>query len=147
MKGVLVETDVITEFLTAQPGTVPLLRRLLEVLPCYTTFLQAAEIYSVTRSEQERHIVERALFGIKILGASSRYAKTIGDILSSPHRTGGHRPAIVAAMAIESDIPVVTDAYYTIFSEIPRVRVISASILCSSADSAALLEAVMRPGG
>ena len=147
MKGILVETDVITEFLTAATGTVPLLRRLLEVMPVYTTFIQAAEIYSVTEGDVERRIVERALFGIKILGASGRYAKTIGDILSSPHRTGGHRPAIVAAMAIESEIPVVTEAYYTIFSEIPRLRVLSASSLCSSADRAALLDAVTRSGG
>lgn len=147
MKGILVETDLITAFLTAPAGSTPLLRRLLEILPCYSTFIQAAEIYSVTTGEEERHTVERALFGLKILGASGRYAKTIGDILSSPPRTGGHRTAIVAAMAIESDIPVVTEAYYNTFSEIPRLRVITASTLDSAADGAALLAAVIRSGG
>lgn len=147
MKGILVETDLITEFLTAGEGSVPLLRRLLEIVPCYTTFIQAAEIYSVTGNDDERRIVERALFGIKILGASGRYAKTIGDILSSTPETGGHRSAIVAAMAIESEIPVVTEAYYIHFSEIPRLRVISASTLRSSASRAALLDAVTGSGG
>jgi hypothetical protein len=147
LKGVLVETDLIAAFLTAPAGSTPLLRRLLEVVPCYSTFIQAAEIYSVTTDDEERHMAERALFGLKILGASGRYAKTIGDILSSPQRTGGHRTAIVAAMAIESDIPVVTEAYYKTFSEIPRLRVITASTLYGEADRASLLAAVMRAGG
>jgi hypothetical protein len=147
MKGILVETDLIIEFLTAPIGTVPLLRKLLEVLPCYSTFIQAAEIYSVAQGDEERRMVERALFGVKILGASGRYAKTIGDILSSPPLTRGHRPAIVAAMAIESDIPVVTEAYYKTFSEIPRLRVIAASSLRGATDTGALLTAVTRSGG
>lgn len=129
MNGILIETDVIVEFLTAGDGEIPLLRRLLETVPCYTTFLQAAEIYSTAQDDQERRQVEKALFGLKILGASSRYAKTIARVLSSEARMGGHRTAIVAAMAIESRLPVVTDEYLQDLCNIPGLHPVSASSL------------------
>jgi predicted nucleic acid-binding protein len=129
MTGVLVESDLIVEFLTCPAGRVPLLRRLLETTTCYTTFLNAAEIYAAARGDEERRMVERALFGLKILGASSRYAKTIGEVLSSEGSVIDHRTAIVAGMAIESGLPVVTGMYHSAFSQLSRVRTIAASAL------------------
>lgn len=140
MNGVMVETDVIVEFLTAGEGQASLLRRLLEATTCYTTFLNAAEIYSTARDDDERRLVERALFGLKILGASGRYAKTIGEVLSSDEFAIGHRSAIVAGMAMESRLPIVTDTYYEKFSRVPAVRVIQAAALRATADGAGLGE-------
>lgn len=148
MTGVLVESDLIVEFLTAPAGTTPLLRRLLETTTCYTTFLNAAEIYGSARGEEERRMVERALFGLKILGASSRYAKTIGEALSSDVTVVDHRTAIVAGMAIESGLPIVTDAYYAAHSHHARVEVIAASKLRAIADRDALARALAKsPAG
>jgi len=129
IKGVLVETDLLVEYLLAPVGTVPLLRRLLEVVPCYSTFLQAAEIYGSAREDQERRMVERPLFGLKILGASSRYATTIGAILSSATGSFRYRTAIVAAMAIESGLPIVTDAFLPHLRAIAHLRLVPGEML------------------
>jgi predicted nucleic acid-binding protein len=145
MQGVMIETDVIAAFLTAGDGEQTLMRRLLEALPCYTTFLHAAEIYSAARDAEETRIVERALFGLKILGASGRYAKTIGRALTSVAAMRGHRTAIVAAMAIESGLPIVTDDHYTALSAIPGPRVIRAATLQSAHGMAELLSLLAPP--
>jgi predicted nucleic acid-binding protein len=145
MKGVLLETDLIVEFLTAG-GEASLMRRLLETATCFTTFLNAAEIYSTARDDDERRMVERALFGLKILGASSRYAKTIGAALSSEVIVIDHRTAVIAGMAIESGLPVITDVYHTAHSHLPLVQVIAASELRTIEDRAGLAEALAAFG-
>ena len=129
MTGILIETDLIVEFLTAAPGEESLLRRLLTITPCFSTFVQASEIYSACAGESDRPTVDRALFGLKILGASSRYSKTIGELLSSLGSMRGHRTAIVAAMALESRLPVVTDAHIDAYSAVPGLRIIPAASL------------------
>lgn len=138
MNGILIESDVIAEYLTAEAGQTPLLRRLLEIAPCYSTFIQAAEIYSTARDDDERRTVERALFGLKILGASSRYAKTIGSVLTSVATGDRYRTAIVAAMAIASQLPVVTDVHFHALSDAPGITVVSASSLRQLPDREAL---------
>lgn len=142
MKGVLVETDLIAEFLTAGSDGPSLLRRLLEVITCYTTFLNAAEIYSAARDDEERRTVERALFGLKILGASARYAKTIGAALSSDVTGIDHRKAIVAGMAIESDLAIVTDFHYRALTHLPSLKVIPAAALRATHERSSLEEAL-----
>jgi predicted nucleic acid-binding protein len=137
LNGVLIETDIIIDYLTASPGETPLLRRLLEAVTCYTTFLNAAEIYSAARGDEERRTVEQALFGLKILGASGRYAKTIGGVLSS-EGTIGHRTAIVAAMARESNLPIVTETYFAELSSLSKLHVLAASELRRTPDRESL---------
>ena len=129
MTGVLVETDVIVAYLVAGAGDEPLLRRLLATTTCFSTFVQASEIYSACGSDEERAIVDRALFGLKILGASSRYSKTIGELLTSLGSMRGHRTAIVAAMALESRLPVVTDFHFDELSAVTGLRLHSAADL------------------
>jgi hypothetical protein len=140
LAGVLIETDVIVEYLTATNGEETLLRRLLTASPCFSTFIQASEIYSVCGGENDRRTVERALFGLKILGASSRYSKTIGELLSSLGPMRGHRTAIVAAMALESRLPVVTDIHFDAFSAVSGLRLISASELRRAKSRDALMK-------
>lgn len=145
MNSVLVETDLIVEYLTAEQGSRPLLRRLLQTATCYATFVQAAEIYSVARDDSERRIVERALLGLKILGASARYAKTIGDVLSSLAPSQDHRTAIVAAMALESKLPIVTDTHYDQLRQVSALRVIAASELRTIPNDETLADALASP--
>ncbi len=133
--GVLVETDLIASFLTAPAGERPLLRRLLETTTCYTTFVQAAEIYAVATSDQERATVERALFGLKILGASARYAKTMASALTSLGTAPDLRTAIVAAMAVESGLPIVTATRGADYGRLPGLRVIPAAEAAAAGDA------------
>ncbi|MBS1912108.1 MAG: hypothetical protein JST22_08990 [Bacteroidetes bacterium] len=127
MSEILVETDVLACYLTAPVAEPSVLRRLLESATCFTTFINAAELYALPRDDAERRTIERALFGIKILGASGRYAKTIGRILSSlvsPDAITPYRTAIIAAMCHEGRLPVVTDSHYDVYSRIPGMIVL-----------------------
>ncbi|HVZ40080.1 MAG TPA: hypothetical protein VHI13_12450 [Candidatus Kapabacteria bacterium] len=127
MSEILVETDVLACFLIAPAAQPSVLRLLLESATCFTTFINAAELYSIPKDDAERRTVERALFGIKILGASGRYAKTIGRILSSllsPDGITDYRTAIIAAMCQEGRLPVVTDSHYDVYSRIPGMIVL-----------------------
>jgi predicted nucleic acid-binding protein len=142
MNGILIETDLIVEFLTAGSDARPLLRTLLQTATCYTTFIHAAEIYSSIDGDEERRTVDRALFGLKILGASSRYAKTIGDALSSMPTTGSYRTAIVAGIALESHLPVVTDLQYDALSQVPGLHLVAAEKLRQLTTREALLDAL-----
>lgn len=164
MKGILVETDILVEYLTAPAKEASHFRRLLGAVVCYSTFVQTAEIYSATIDAEERRTVDRALFGLKVLGANSRYAKTIGDLLSSLSQTSvdplapeattargnvlangtfadhKFRIATVAAMAIESNLPLVTGAWEAAYRAIPGVRIVTPRDLDGAIDSDAIKE-------
>lgn len=154
MKGILVETDILVEYLTSPAAASSLFRRLLCSVVCYSTFVQAAEIYSAAVTPEERRTVDRALFGLKVLGANSRYAKTIGDLLSSlgsqSIESGSFEPgnrlriATVAAMAIESDLPVVTEVWAATYRSIPRVRVLTPQELDRAIDVGTIREFIDR---
>lgn len=144
--GVLVETDLIVDYLLAPAAEPSLLRRLMEVVVCYTTFIQASEIYSAARGPQEERTVERALFGLKILGASSRYAKTIGGVLSSVDTPLDIRTAVMAAMAMESKLPIVTALHAGPLSGIEGIVLLSAERL-KQAENASELAGMLAEKG
>ena len=129
--GVLVETDILVDFLTAPQGEPSLLRLLLAELPCYTTFVQAAELYSCAGTDGEKRMVEPALFGLRVLGASARYAATMGAILRA---TGGAEPPgmreiCTASVAIEANLPVVTKKFLLNYRLVPNLSIIEADIV------------------
>ena len=134
MNGILVETDVIAGYLLQPAHSAALLRRLLQSATCYTTFIPAAEIYGTAQTADQMRIVERALFGLKILGASGRYAKTIGRIRSSSQSAGDFRFDITAATAIESGLPIVTERHRSEYERYPGVVVIGATALAAAPD-------------
>lgn len=142
MAGILVESDLIVEYLTAGEGRETLLRRLLPNVSCFGTFIQASEIYGACVDDVDRRTVDRALFGLKILGASSRYSKTIGLLLTSSGSMRGHRTAIVAAIALESRLGVVTDTHFDEYSSVPGLRLYSAAALRQTKNSEELMKAL-----
>lgn len=111
MTELLIESDLIAEYLTTPVGTVPALRELLRSARCFSTFIQAAELLSLAETESEQRIVERGLYGLKIIGASSRYSQQIGALMRG-HSGLDHRTAIVAAIAISANLTIVTRTFF-----------------------------------
>lgn len=111
MTELLVETDLIAEYLTAPVGTVPALRDLLRSARCFSTFIQAAELFSLAKTEEEQRIVERGLYGLKIIGASSRYSRQIGALMQEQPGVN-HRIAIVAAIALSANLTIITRTFF-----------------------------------
>lgn len=145
-QGLLVETDILAEFLTAPPGHVSLLRLLLAELPCYTTYIQAAEIYACTSSDEDLRLIEPALFGVRVLGASARYAQTTGRLLRESTTAAGSRAAwretVTAAIAIEARLPVVTQNFLQNYGQILSLPIIEASVVRQLLGRGALREHV-----
>lgn len=132
-QGLLVETDILADFLTAPPGEASLLRLLLAELPCYTTYVQAAELYACAAGEDDLRLIEPALFGVRVLGASARYAQTTGQLLREAAGQGGPAPAwrevLTAAIAVEARLPVVTKKFLQNYRQIPRTPIIEAGVV------------------
>lgn len=127
--GLLIDTDILAEYLLAPPGSTPLLRRLLAVAPCLTSVLQAAELLACAATSGERKAVEGLLAGLKVMGLNGRYATTMAQLSSS---TGGALPVegvALAALAIESRLSVVTDRMLERLCNISGVRVLCGSAL------------------
>ncbi len=130
-QGVLIETDILIDFLTAPAGDPSLLRMVLAELPCYTTFIQAAELYSTASSDEEKHMIEPALFGLRVLGASARYATTMGRLI----RETAHpepmpmRHICTAAIAIEANLPVITKKFIENYRRVHHLPIIEADIV------------------
>ena len=130
-QGLLVETDILVEFLTAPAGEPSLLRLLLAEIPCYTTFVQAAELYSCAGTDAEKLMVEPALFGLRVLGASARYAARMGALL---RETGGSetvslREICTAAVAIEANLPIVSQKFLQNYRLMPHTSIIEADVV------------------
>lgn len=129
-QGLLVETDILVEFLTTSEDEPSLLRLLLGELPCYTTFVQAAELYSCAADDAAKRMVEPALFSVRVLGASARYATSVGLLLRETAGTEAPwRDLCTAAIAAESGMPVVTKNFLHNYRRIPHISIIEADVV------------------
>lgn len=133
-QALLVETDILVDFLTTQENEPSLLRLLLAELPCYTTYIQAAELYACAHNEEEQRRIEPALHGVRVLGASARYAATVGAIMRdtvahAPLPVPSWRTLTTAAIAVESQLPIVTKNFLRNYEQIPRISIIEAGVV------------------
>jgi hypothetical protein len=106
-RGVLIDSDLLAGYLLCQqqPSS---LRRCLGQWPCFTTFIQAAELLACAKNQAQKDIIDRALCSVKILGAHARYAEAIASIMrSQPDEISlSFRDATVVAMARESKLAI-----------------------------------------
>lgn len=122
--GILIETDILIEYLVNEGKGISVLRNLLTEFVCYTTFVQAAELLSAALNEAENKELEKALFGLKVLGSSSRYSFRIANQLKKLNDINlvkdKFRFAIISAIAIESDLTIITSNknFYAIYSSV-----------------------------
>lgn len=133
-QGILVETDILVDFLATQSDTPSLLRLLLAEMPCYTTYVQAAELYACANNEEEIQHIEPALLAVRVLGASARYAPTIGAILRDTMedkqlQKPSWREIATSAIAIESRLPIVTKNFLRNYEQILGVSIIEADVV------------------
>jgi predicted nucleic acid-binding protein len=119
---IIVDADVIAAHLNGlrRPSV---LRQALGKVFCYTTVIQAAEVFSLARSARERRAVLDALAPIKVLGVNARSAVLLGELMGV---RGVRDPgvALIAALSIESRLPILTGRPGR-FARIRGVRCIS----------------------
>lgn len=76
-KQILVDTDIFLDHLTYK-GEKSALIKLMEKYDCFTSVINAIELYNAVRSEDSKY-VDMLLYSIKILGIHSRYALKIAN--------------------------------------------------------------------
>ncbi len=125
-EGVLIETDVLTDFLLSPERS--LLRKAFTLAPCYTTVINAAELFSAVRDEREREAVQALLSGLRVIGLSARYAATIGETAREVKQKGfeiSERDAIVIGTAVAARLPVLTEKWTRKYEQYGCVHVVS----------------------
>jgi hypothetical protein len=76
----LLETDVLFEYLVFnRPSEKPSLLTLMQKGICFTSVLNATELFILTKSEYQKNKVRDLLNAIKVLGLHSRYSLLITD--------------------------------------------------------------------
>ncbi len=99
----LLDTDVLVDYLTSNENNY--LLNLMQTGVCFTTVLNASELLSVCKNEEETAAVRSVLDSLKVLGLHSRYALSIPDFAD---KTENIRDALFAVVSRINKLPVVT---------------------------------------
>ncbi len=121
----LIETDVLAEYLLARPGESTLLRSALRQVRCYTTMLNALELFRAASNAFEREAILAVLTLVRVLGFPARSAEVaalaINKVSDSSHVTT--RESIVLGLAHASKLGVLTRVYKARYQQIDIVPV------------------------
>ncbi|MEI8134610.1 MAG: hypothetical protein WCH46_05960 [bacterium] len=123
----LVETDVLCDCLCAtEPGS--LLRSALSRGVCYTTMLNALELFREAKTPNEKEAVTNLLMVVRVLGYSARYAETFASFASELEEKLSdrlsEREVMIVGMARASKLILLTEMNFTRYSSLPGVAVI-----------------------
>ena len=73
----LIDTDVLADHLIMEQGTESYLIKLMRSGICFTSVLNASELYHLTDSQLELERVNDILYSIKVLGIHARYSLSV----------------------------------------------------------------------
>jgi len=117
-KGIqyLVETDVLAEFLTTTNPEGSLLKKALRRASCYTTMLNAMELFRAVRTKEQEEAVLQMLYLVRVLGYNARYAQPFArlakEIESRSGATLTSRETMILGMAQASKVTILTETNY-----------------------------------
>jgi predicted nucleic acid-binding protein len=123
----LIETDILAEFLVSDEPEPTLLRALKQHV-CYTTMLNAFELLRAARSNAEHEAVHSLLTLVRVLGYNSRTAIPIASLTRSIEQEHSvslsTRDALVVGMAVQSKLAILTRAKHDLYSRIDAAPVL-----------------------
>ncbi len=126
-KKVIVDTDVLVDYLLADETVEPVLRKLMRSFFCYTTVINAAALLALASSKKQRTVMEDLLGGLKILGINARSSILFGRLLRSYPRLSVN-DCYIAGICLESRLPLCTLTPRR-FSAVRKLKVLSISSL------------------
>ncbi len=102
----LVENDILLDHLTQEDISIP---SVLEIAMtqgfCFTTVVNASELYFNASTQAERESVDKVLYALKILGIHQRYSLNISKFFNKVATT---RDAIICSVALNNKLPILT---------------------------------------
>lgn len=101
----LIETDILLEHLTQKKSTESILDKAMISGTCFTTVINASELFFACSNDMERKAVEDLLSALKILGINSRYSLKISKFFNKVATT---RDAIMCVVAEINRLPILT---------------------------------------
>jgi len=112
----LIETDVLSEYLMAGKDSDTILRKALLRGVCYTTMVNALELFRAASTKEERDAVMQMLMVVRVLGFNARYAQSFADgareIEKKKGMTLSDREAMMIGMAKASKLVIVTKVFF-----------------------------------
>ena len=103
---ILIDTDILVDHLTCEVGEESLLEKLMQFYICFTTVINAGELYYAADTKEELDAVNKLLRSLKVLGMNSRYSMLV------PHfknKTNSLRDALLCALAKNNKLPLLTN--------------------------------------
>lgn len=120
-KHYLVDTDVLYKHLIHdQKNKNSFLTYLMTKGECFTTILNASELYFSATTEEHRIAVNKLLYGLKVLGLNSRYAL---DIPKYSGKFNNYRDCLFYIVAEKNNLIIAT--YNLAKYKIGKVKVVS----------------------
>lgn len=114
----LIETDILNDYLMhrSSDGEPSLLRQALAQATCYTTMINAMELFASATDQKSRDAVMNLLMVVRVLGFSARYAEPFAAlgkrIEQEKNLVLSQRELMILAMAEISKLTVVTHKYF-----------------------------------
>ena len=125
----LIETDVLADCLLAAPGEQSMLREALQTHVCYTTMLNALELFRAATDSTERALVLQLLHLVRVLGFNARTAEPYSELAEEIERTTGQRISdrdiMILGMARASKLAILTRTRFRRYAETKTVQVLS----------------------
>ena len=124
---IVVHADVVLDHLLHGEKGPSILRIAMKKYLCYTTVVNAMELFSYGTSGRYIGIIQDALGAMKILGVNSRNAKNFGLLMRRYPRCT-MTDLLVAGICLESNLPLLTIARER-FSGIKRLNLVEPASL------------------
>lgn len=103
----LIETDLMIEHLTTKDSFLKSgLETAMEKYVCFTTVLNASELFFYAETEVEKEAVKKILTALKVLGIHSRYSLAVSEFAG---KVANVRDAIFCATAKINKITILTN--------------------------------------
>jgi len=106
IKNYLIETDILIDFLSSKKKKDnTYLLNIMQKGVCFTSVLNASELYFAAKSDFEREKVNHLLYALKVLGIHSRYSLHVAPVA---HHFNNYRDALFYILAQQNNLIIVT---------------------------------------
>jgi predicted nucleic acid-binding protein len=124
----LIETDVLSDYLTTPEGETSLLRLALQRASCYTTMINALELFRAASTTLQHDAVLSMFYLVRVLGFNPRYAEPFAasarEVEATKNLTISARESLILGMAQVSKLSILTRSYAERYAKIGIVPVI-----------------------
>ncbi len=120
----LIETDILTDYLHHSGAETSVLRKALARGVCYTTMLNAFEVFRSATSKDEERVILQMLTAVRVLGFNARTAQPFALLAREATIELSDRDAIILGMAQASKLVVLTNKLYEQYSKAAIVNVL-----------------------